>query len=112
MCFYSPFEEDAETPVGREKPPLNVVELVEVLKEKGDPVGVAGRGPHGLPDVHELRDGVLVVVAVLGVVFQDEVFEGVAKVDLLRLLQAQGDHRDLGSVPGTKLGKKFIEVCL
>ena len=64
-------------------------------------LGSPGWCPHGLPDVHELSNGVLVVGAVLRVVLQDEVLERLPEVDLLGLLQAQRDHRDLGA-PGEK----------
>ena len=49
------------------------------------------------------RDGVLVVVAVLGVVLEHEVLEGLAEVDLLRLLEAERDHGDARRVPGIQL---------
>ena len=53
-AHYSPLEEYAETAVRREEPSLDEVELVEVLEEERDAVGVTGRRPHRLPDVHEL----------------------------------------------------------
>ena len=124
--LYSPLEEYSEAAVGREESPLDEVELVEVLEEQRDAVRVPRRRPHRLPDVHELckvasriscvcaskilhtlhqssltRDCILVVVPVLGVVLEDKVLEGLAEVDLLRLLQAQRDHRDARSVTTT-----------
>ena len=55
----SPLEEYAETAVRREEAALDEVELVEVLEEERDAVGVPGRSPHRLPDVHELCKGEL-----------------------------------------------------
>jgi hypothetical protein len=66
--------------------------LVRVVREEETKKFFLMFRPHGLPDVHELGDGVFVLQTVLGVVLQDEVLEGLAKVDLFRLLQAQGDH--------------------
>ena len=78
-----------------------------MFKEERDPVLVPRRRPHGLADVHELGDGVLVVVAVLRVVLQDEVLERLPEIDLLRLLQAKGDHRNFGGISDDGKNKKI-----
>ena len=64
------------------------------------------RRPHRLPDVHELRHRVLEVRPLLGIVLGDEVEEGLAEVDLLGLLEAEGDHWDL-AVPDDKNNNVF-----
>ena len=68
-----PLKENSQTSVWREESPLDEVELVVILEQEGDPVGVPGGGPHGLPQVQQLRQLVLVAAAVLGVVLQDKV---------------------------------------
>ena len=92
--MYPPLKEETTAPVRREEPPLDKVQLVVILEEQGRPVLVPGRGPHGLPQVGELCQRLVVVGSVLVVVALDQLAEHLLHFKLLGLLQTKGNHQN------------------
>ena len=89
----SPLKVETTAPVRWEEPSLDKVKLVVILEEQSRPVPIPGWSPHGLPQVSQLCQRLVIVGPVLVVVALYQLPEHVLQLQLLRLLQTEGDHR-------------------
>merc|ERR550519_2485419 len=88
-----PLKVETTAPVRWEEPSLDKVKLVVILEEQSRPVPIPGWSPHGLPQVSQLCQRLVIVGPVLVVVALYQLPEHVLQLELLRLLQTEGDHR-------------------
>ena len=82
----------ATAPIRCEEPPLNKVQLVEILDEERNALTISSRSPHGLSQIYELCDRFLVVSKIFKIVILYEVSKRLPQIQFSSLFESQRDH--------------------